>query len=95
MLNAIPPMTDPLGKHWEQPADIRTVEMDDTHVILTPGHIRQLSNYDRSMPSGVYSGKCWLRENGPTTWLVWYGEETTSGSQEFHVCRRIVLEVGE
>ncbi len=94
-LNAIPAMTDPLGAHWDQPKDIRSAPMDDKHVILTPAQIRQLSNYDRSMPSGVYSGKCWLRKNEPTTWLVWYGAETGPGSREFHVGHRIVLDVSD
>jgi len=79
MTNAIPAMTDPMGQYWDQPKDIRQAEMDETHVILTPEQIKGLCNYDRSLPSGTYSGKCWLRTNEqeegpPLTWLVWYGE---------------------
>lgn len=92
-MNQIPEMTDPLGRHWNQPKDIRSAPMDGKHVILTKAQISGLSNYDRSMPSGVYSGKCWLRENGKTTWLVWYGRETGPGSKEFRVEHRVVLEL--
>jgi hypothetical protein len=73
-MNSIPVMDDPLGRYWDQPSDIRSVLMDDTHVILTERQISQLRNYDSSMPSGVYPGKCWLRTNKHKTWLVWYGE---------------------
>lgn len=70
--NDIPPMTDPLGKHWEQPADIRLAPMDDTHVILSRRQIEMLRDYNSSYPSGTYDGKCWLRTNSGVTWLCWY-----------------------
>lgn len=73
--NEIPEMTDPLGKHWNQPADIRLAPMDDTHVILTNWQMGSLHRYDTSMPSGVYPGKCWLQTRGKVTRLVWYGND--------------------
>ena len=87
-MNMIPAMTDPLGKHWDQPKDIREAEMDDTHVILTPEQIKGLCNYDASLPSGTYSGKCWLRTNGDMTWLVWYGDVV---GEDILIHRREVL----
>lgn len=75
MFNAIPVMDDPLGKHWDQPRDIREVLMDDTHVILTSDHIGQLSKYDATLPSGVYPGKAWMRREAGRTLLAWYGAE--------------------
>lgn len=75
----IPAMTDPLGKHWDQPADIREAPMDDKTVLLTPRQFEELHEYSATMPSGVYPGKCWKRLepwNRPTperTLLVWYG----------------------
>lgn len=90
MLNAIPAMTDPLGAHWDQPKDIRSVPMDDTHVILTPAQKRELCNYDASLPSGTYPGKCWLRTNGGVTWLVWYG---AIEGKDILIGRREVLEM--
>jgi hypothetical protein len=73
-LNAIPEMTEPLGRFWKQPAYIRYALMDEKHVLLDTGQIYELHKYDSSYPSGTYPGKCWLRSHGETTWLVWYGE---------------------
>lgn len=75
-MNAIPVMDDPLGKHWEQPADIRQVLMDETHVLLTPQQFARLYDYSATFPSGVYPGKCWRRHEPGRLLLVWYGEET-------------------
>lgn len=84
----IPAMTDPLGRHWQQPQDIREAPMDDLLVLLTPAQFEGLSEYSTSMPSGVYPGKCWRRNlftRDPQTgnvvatdkWLLgWYGEST-------------------
>lgn len=71
----IPEMTNRLGRHWKQPADIRTAPMDDTHVILTPRQVEQLANYQCSTPSGVYEGKCWRRNDQ----LCWYRLHDTPG----------------
>lgn len=30
----IPPITDPLGKHWQQPHR-RFIELDDTHALMS------------------------------------------------------------
>jgi hypothetical protein len=83
----IPAMTDPLGKHWDQPKDIREAPIDGTHVLLTRQQFEGLSEYSATFPSGVYPGKCWKRhEPGPTLpgerrrvglsrwFLMWYGE---------------------
>jgi hypothetical protein len=70
--NEIPPMTDPLGKHWQQPADIRHAPMDGEHVLLTKSQIDALPEYSSSYPSGTYDGKCWKREGDGFWWLCWY-----------------------
>lgn len=70
----IPEMTDPLGKYWHQPKDIREAPMDDAHVILTKKQYNSLASYDTTNPSGVYPGKCWKRTNRHGKFLVWYGE---------------------
>ena len=85
-LNEIPEMTDPLGKHWHQPRDIRQAPMDDKLVLLTPAQFEALPEYSTSMPSGAYEGKCWKRaqyELDPkggwvstgVWWLGWYGPD--------------------
>lgn len=78
--NAIPGMTDPLGRHWDQPDDIRCAAMDATHVRLTARQVHGLMVYDSSYPSGTYDGKCWLR-NGPegVQWLCWYHPHEQAG----------------
>lgn len=72
--NIIPPMTDPLGKCWRQPSDIREAPMDDTHVLLRPDQIGELGEYSASIPTGVYPGKCWKRSDRNAWLLVWFGE---------------------
>lgn len=94
-MNIIPQITHPLGRHWDQPRDIRDAPMDDTHVLLTPFQVRLLPEYSTSMPSGVYAGKCWkwvqLPKFGNDKWLIWYGNEVSPN--EFEVCKRKILEI--
>ena len=81
--NSIPPITDPLGKHWRQP-DMSQVLIDDDSAIMSKAVFDELAEYSTSMPSGVYPGKCWKREEyimdkGRVVlrtgkwWLCWYG----------------------
>lgn len=84
MNNAIPPMTDPLGKYWEQP-DPAGILLDDMHALMTERTFLSLKDYSCSTPSGVYPGKMWRRHDGshnqafiraggkPTWLLCWYG----------------------
>lgn len=74
-MNIIPEMTDPLGKYWEQPKDIREAEMDDTHVLLTQAQFDGLHDYSASLPTGTYDGKCWRAFGGrkdPNWHLGWF-----------------------
>lgn len=69
----IPEMIDPLGQYWDQPKDIREAPMDDKTVLLTPRQLQGLHEYSTTMPSGVYPGKCWKRQEGRKWFLGWYG----------------------
>ncbi len=89
----IPLMTDPLGRHWRQPADIRKAPMDETHVLLTPRQVAGLAEYSSSYPSGTYDGKCWLRDGGDVRWLCWYQPHPQPG--KIGIGFRIILEVEE
>jgi hypothetical protein len=83
-LEAIPPMTDPMGKHWGQP-ERREILVDETHAVMTSRTFRALHEYSSSQPTGVYDGKMWKRHDGvydcefrssggiPTWLLCWYG----------------------
>lgn len=69
--NTIPPMTDPMGRHWDQP-DVSVFLIDDTHAVMTQRDFDSLHNYSHTLPTGCYPGKAWrcLCEDG--WWLVWY-----------------------
>lgn len=70
----IPPITDPLGKHWKQPA-AGEVLLDDTHAVMGQSAFNKLAEYSRSIPSGVYPGKMWrcVTQDGEHL-LRWFGD---------------------
>lgn len=94
----IPAMTDPLGRHWRQPA-IEQISLDDTHALMNESTFQQLSDYSSSYPSGVYPGKMWRRHDGlfdrscpadRRRWLLcWYGEDI--GGKCFIHIREVLL----
>ena len=58
MPNPIPPITDPLGMHWQQP-DTEGMEFTDQLVQMSKEQFKLLKRYDRTLPSSVYEGKMW------------------------------------
>ncbi len=82
--NVIPPITHPLGKHWDQPPT-SDILIDDTHAVMTRITFEKLHEYSGTFPSGVYEGKMWRRHDGafdfeylakdgkPVWKLVWFG----------------------
>jgi len=77
----IPPITDPLGRHWDQP-DTSNFVIDDTHALMTRRDFEQLAEYSTTTPSGVYVGKCWKERSGMLRtrpngewYLRWYGHD--------------------
>ena len=58
----IPEMTDPLGRYWNQPRDIRSAPISDTEILITRRQFDELAEYSTSMPTGAYEGKCWKRQ---------------------------------
>ena len=85
-MTVIPPITDPMGKFWEQPP-LKDILVDDTHAVMTTSTLLQLKDYSQSNPSGVYPGKMWRGKqmsinyrSSPATFyhtgrweLHWYG----------------------
>lgn len=68
----LPAMTDPLGRHWNQPANLRErIGVYFNHVTIDEYDWRRLSKYETTNPSGVYPGKAWRSGH----WLCWYGPE--------------------
>lgn len=79
----IPTITDPLGKHWEQP-DPSFIRFRDGEAIITQQDFDRLHNYSASDPSGVYVGKMWRRGYpycaNPERWfLCWYDTHPKPG----------------
>ncbi|WP_405126732.1 hypothetical protein [Ralstonia pseudosolanacearum] len=66
-------MTDPLGRHWEQPARTEIL-VDSEHAVMSRASFNRLADYSRSRPSGVYPGKMWksITCDG-MPYLCWYG----------------------
>jgi hypothetical protein len=58
---SIPPITDPMGRHWQQP-DLTSLDISGDTVELTQREFDALMEYSTTLPSGVYPGKCWKAE---------------------------------
>lgn len=70
---SIPPITDPLGKYWEQP-DLNEIELSLSHAHMNLGSFHELKIYQTSLPTGVYYGKMWKKQDHRGRWLLcWYG----------------------
>lgn len=66
-MKEIPKITDPLGRSWIQPK-AEDMILDDNTVLMDQGSFNSLLNYQTSLPSGVYVGKMWRRNQT----LCWY-----------------------
>lgn len=68
----IPPITNPLGCHWEQPRRSEIL-VDDECALMTRTSFDMLADYSGSQPSALYNGKMWKvcinTEKGPV-WLL-------------------------
>lgn len=97
--NNIPPITDPMGKHWKQPPT-GSIGVTDTQAHMSRATFDQLAEYSASNPTGVYDGKMWRRHDGAfdrkcppenRKWLLcWYGPATEPKMCTIHQ-REIVL----
>lgn len=77
----VPPITHPMGKHWDQP-DPALMQFYADRVVMKEGVFLGLADYSCSIPSGVYDGKMWRRCQGAHTplpkeqrrwFLCWFG----------------------
>lgn len=83
MSAAIPPITHPMGKYWEQPP-VESILVDETHALMDIKTFDALHDYSATIPTGAYPGKMWKRHDGAydprchpakRTWmLMWYGD---------------------
>jgi len=69
--NVIPPITESIGRSWEQP-DRSQVYVDDVNAYIAASEAKKLKRYDRSQPSGVYDGKMWVSARGTDDYLLWF-----------------------
>lgn len=67
----IPPITDPRGKHWNQPHR-RYIEMDNTHALMSEQTFRGLHDYSNSMPTEAHEGKMWRSKIQNRWFLCWF-----------------------
>jgi hypothetical protein len=57
----IPPITDPQGRGWQQPAKEELL-IEGTISLMTTKTFNKLAEYSYSLPTGVYQGKMWKRQ---------------------------------
>jgi hypothetical protein len=89
--HTIPAITDPLGRHWQQPLRDRVL-VDETHALLEKQDFEQLLDYSRSRPTGVYVGKMWRCFFREGWFLCWYGAGDKPGTCRAHFRQLLVLE---
>lgn len=71
--NIIPPITDPLGRAWDQPS-LDRMFITDKYATMGKLAFEELLDYSNSQPTGCYPGKCWKLMDGKGKWfLAWFG----------------------
>lgn len=70
-MKSIPPITDPLGKHWDQPP-VADIALDDSCAMMSTGTFDELVEYSCSIPTGKYPGKMWKASMRGKWFLRWY-----------------------
>ncbi len=100
--NTIPPITEPMGKYWDQPP-VAEIRIDDEFATMSQKTFDALHDYSCSKPTGVYPGKMWRRHDGafdrkflaaggkPTWLLVWFGESRIGPGFCSNNYRKIVI----
>lgn len=88
MNHVIPPITHPLGRHWQQP-DLSEIEVDEVSALMDKNSFEQLHEYSTSYPSGVYDGKMWRAQTTAGWKLRWYGP--ASDPDQCQINQRVLL----
>lgn len=74
----IPKITDPMGKHWEQP-ELSEIILHMSRAVMDKKAFNLLKDYSRTNPSGVYVGKMWKARMLDGSWkLRWYSPGDSS-----------------
>ncbi len=91
-LNAIPVITNPLGKYWKQP-EVEQIELDDTHALMSKEIFDELLEYSCSQPTGVYEGKMWKSKTIDGWILRWFAEDPRDNENYCSNNSRLILTV--
>lgn len=102
MNNVIPPITDPMGRYWDQPSASEII-IDDEYALMKRATFNKLAEYNCSKPSGVYPGKMWRVDNATyhkkevergayRHWLLWFGESDSPGFVSNHSRKILITE---
>lgn len=98
--NVIPPMTNPLGKHWDQPA-LSEIVVTSKSATMGQEAFDRLLDYSGSMPTGAYEGKMWRARQYrvddvlPHWALCWYGYSKIGPGSVSNNHRWIVIKEAE
>lgn len=76
----IPPITEPLGRYWDQPGAINIL-LTDVRAVMKKKYFNMLAEYSCSLPSGVYAGKMWKRFALGLWYMCWYEDHPTIKSR--------------
>ncbi len=72
--NQIPQMTHPLSSGWNQPKTSEIL-VDKDSAIMSEETLKELHEYNCSLPSAAYSGKMWKMKTTTGYALVLFNEE--------------------
>lgn len=103
-IETIPPITDPMGKNWDQPA-VDEIDLSEGVARMSKSTFDNLAEYSATNPSGVYPGKMWKRHDGlfdpkcnpsERQWLLcWYDISSRGPEWCSNHWRKIVLTDGD
>lgn len=82
--NGIPPITDPLGRYWDQPS-VAAIYVDDHHALMTKESFYGLCEYSTSIPTGKYPGKMWRARRTGGWVLCWYEDGGEKGYLDIQI----------
>lgn len=83
----VPDMTDPLGKHWDQPSRYKIAFTEDG-AYMQEETFKKLHNYEVTNPSGTYAGKMWRR--GPL--LCWFIDDPNDSNYCITMSCKIIID---